>query len=974
MAILLTSVVALHAQDPVTLQFTGQNQHGLYVPLSSVNVENLTKRWQEVLYYPDTTLNIGVTGVEEFGQDGDGVRLFQNVPNPFDGVTDFALQLPEASDVLLEIYDLNGKVEATYKGSLDPGTHQFRAWLESPQTYLLNARTENGAVRIKMVNTSRAGQSRIEYIGKGASLRVENPKNDSKGDITMPFNYGDTMSYLGFAHLANQYFTSSPIVQAQHNSTLIPLTFTLPLPTVITEAATNITTTEVQLNGSVVEHPEYPVTERGFLFADNESLTEAVEYVAGLGSGQFHHTITNLELTTRYYYRAYAQTAMGTTYGDVLYFNTHAELPEIHTLEVTNITNTSATCGGNVTGTGGTDVIAQGVCWSTSPNPTVSDNHTNDPGMDIFTSHITGLTPSTTYYVRAYATNSAGTAYGEQRTFTTLSAFFCGIDVVTDYDGNVYNTVEIGQQCWMKENLCTTHFADGTEIPIGSISSNNIAYRYYPNHNSSIVPIYGYLYNWAAVMHGATSSNANPSGVQGICPPGWHVPSKAEFDQLTNFVSSQSQYVCGNNNIAKALASTVDWPWYNYFNSPCAPGYFSQTNNATGFSAKPAGLLYENLSSVNFTSDCYIWSSNLHTVSSGLCVSILNVGNIFPPSTNAFQERALSVRCLLDDSGVNGSNAILPTVTTKAISYVSSSSARCGGHVYGSGGAEVTARGICWDTLPNPTVNDSYTSDGNGTCGFSSNMTGLMPSTTYYVRAYATNSVGTAYGEQQSFTTWDSLICNSTLKDYDSNIYHTVAIGQQCWMKENLRTTHFPNGTAIPFQTTNLNGPNRVFPNNDSSLVSTYGYLYNWYAVMNGESSSNANPSGVQGICPTGWHLPSKAEWEQLLSFLSSRIEYCCGGDTNFIARSLAANSGWEQSNWPCAPGFDANTNNATGFSALPAGYCDNTGINEATHIWSSSLWVQDSYYCLYLNSQYQWIYITAESQTCGASVRCLRD
>ena len=127
MAILLASVVALRAQDPVTLQFTGQNQNGQYVPLTTILVENTSKHWQEMLYYPDTTLFIGNTGIEEIEQLGNGVRLFQNVPNPFDGVTDFALQLPEASDVQLEIYDLNGKVTATYQGSLDPGCHQFRA-------------------------------------------------------------------------------------------------------------------------------------------------------------------------------------------------------------------------------------------------------------------------------------------------------------------------------------------------------------------------------------------------------------------------------------------------------------------------------------------------------------------------------------------------------------------------------------------------------------------------------------------------------------------------------------------------------------------------------------------------------------------------------------------------------------------------------------------------------------------------------
>ena len=155
-----------------------------------------------------------------------------------------------------------------------------------------------------------------------------------------------------------------------------------------------------------------------------------------------------------------------------------------------------------------------------------------------------------------------------------------GTPTITDNVGNVYNTVLIGDQCWMKENLRTTRYSDNTEIPYG--------YRYAPDGDENIVPIYGYLYLWSAVMQGASSSSANPSGVQGICPTGWHVPSDAEWTQLTDYVSSQSQYVCGNDNtyIAKALASTIRW---NSTTNTCAVGDMPSSNNATGFGALPAG-------------------------------------------------------------------------------------------------------------------------------------------------------------------------------------------------------------------------------------------------------------------------------------------------------------------------------------------------------------------------------------------------
>ena len=933
-----------------------------------------------MLYYPDTVLNIGDVGIAEPDLDDRGVRLFQNVPNPFVGVTDFALQLSDASVVQLKIYDLNGRMEASYKGTLDQGMHQFRAWLATPQTYLLNARTEKGAVQIMMVNAGHAGQSRIEYTGKGSSLWVDDLQNGSKGNITMPFNYGDSMSYVGNAHLADRDFMSDLIVQEQYDSEQIPLTFTLPLPTVTTEAATGITPTSAQLNGAVVEDDQYPVTERGFLFAENEPLNGAVECSAGSGGGQFHYAVTNLQLASRYYYRAYARTAMGTTYGDVLYFDTHEEFPEVHTLDVTNVTATTATCGGNVTASGGGSVIARGVCWSTSPNPTVNDSHTSDGnGLGLFTSYLLGLTANTTYYARAYATNGAGTDYGEQRIFTTLdhpnnNVFYCGIDSLMDYDGNVYHTVEIGHQCWTKENLRTTHYSDGTAIPMGSPSSSATQpFRYAPNGNSGNVPLYGYLYNKAAVMHGESPSNTNPSGVQGVCPSGWHVPSSAEFQTLVNYVGSQSQYVCGgdSSNISKALASATLWSWSGDY-TPCTIARDISANNATGFSALPAGYReFGNFYGINTNASFSTTDNSIWYCMSGVMSVMQN--------SNWGSLEGCSVRCLLNDSGVDSSTAIMPVVTTETLDDIYSTTATCTGVVTASGGAGVTVRGVCWSTLPNPTVNDSHTNDGIGTGRFTSNITGLASGTTYYVRTYATNIVGTAYGEERTITTYFADSCGGlTVADCDGNVYHTVPIGQQCWMKENLRTTHFANGTEIAIGVnSSLTVPYRFAPNGHDWEVPTYGYLYNWAALMNGDSSSNTNPSGVQGICPTGWHVPSLAEWEQLRDYLGGQSQYLCGqgqgfgGESTLIAKALASSKEWLWDGNECGPGNDPTTNNATGFSALPAGCSNSSGFNRCAFYWTTHL----HYVIINYNSPIFLLYADASiSLGDGISVRCLRD
>ena len=219
---------------------------------------------------------------------------------------------------------------------------------------------------------------------------------------------------------------------------------------------------------------------------------------------------------------------------------------------------------------------------------------------------------------------------------------------------------------------------------------------------------------------------------------------------------------------------------------------------------------------------------------------------------------------------------------------------------------------------------------------------------------------------------------SSPLMDYDGNVYNTVLIGTQCWMKENLRVAHYSDGTAIPQGVaTSTTLPFRYRPDNNSLNVATHGYLYNWKAVMRNSSSSNANPSGVQGICPTGWHVPSNAEWSQLTNYVSSQSQYVCEGDSTQIAKSLAYTSGWLSNIFSCSVGEDQNTNNATGFSARPSGYYlgSYSGFGSAAFFWSSTDYMADGE-AWYLSLLYGMPTVGRDGniKTTGFSVRCLRD
>ncbi|MBO4645213.1 MAG: fibrobacter succinogenes major paralogous domain-containing protein [Bacteroidales bacterium] len=451
--------------------------------------------------------------------------------------------------------------------------------------------------------------------------------------------------------------------------------------------------------------------------------------------------------------------------------------PMVTTTVISYITQTSAYCGGIVTSMSNDPVTARGICWSTNPQPTLTDAHTNDgAGVGSFTGLMSGLTPNTTYYARAYATNSLGTAYGTTVSFTT--------------------------------------------------------------------------------------------------------------------------------NDITAMAE-------------------------------------------------------------------------------------------------------LPTVITSPVTGVIQNHANCGGMVTADGGAPVTARGVCWNTTGNPSITGTHSTDGSGLGEFSSSIAGLTVNTTYYVCAYATNSAGTAYGEVLTFTPGVSCPGTPTVTDYDGNTYHTVQIGTQCWMKENLKTTHYSNGNGIMLGNGVL-GSTTVgyyyYPNGDADNKNVYGLLYNWAAAVNGADTSNLVPSGVQGVCPVGWHVPSENEFALLVDYVSENSEYYCGSNQTYIAKALADSVGWRwnstdsstyqyNNGLDCFVGNQPSMNNATSFSARPAGWAEpSTSVyanvthryfSKHTHFWTTTSMLHYSANYENCRSTYGIGYNSATVATpyylngemhYGFSVRCIKD
>lgn len=515
----------------------------------------------------------------------------------------------------------------------------------------------------------------------------------------------------------------------------------------------------------------------------------------------------------------------------------------------------------------------------------------------------------------------------------------CEYNSITDFEGNIYRTVQIGNQIWMAENLKTTRLNDGTLIPLVSskndwTSMNSSAYCWH-NNDSTNKRLYGALYNWYTI------------NTRKLCPSGWHVPTLEEWKLLANFYG-------GLNSASGKLKDTIHW------NSPNVGA-----TNESGFSAIPGG--YRNDDGYFYSpgingiwwssspgSETISWRVYMQNVNTQIFVwTYSNIGGFY-------------TRCLKDTTDII---LDMPTLTIDTIFDISIFQAKSRSTISSNGGAEISARGVCWSIFHNPDITNNNTSNGKEAGSFMSEIKRLTPNTTYYVRAYATNKVGTSYSNELSFTTTALPdIIYGSVKDIEGNDYRTVKIGNQNWMAENLRVTKFNDGSPIPNVTDDLewsrltSGSYCWYDNDSLTNKEEYGALYNYYTVIDG-----------RGICPTGWHIPTYAEWLEL---------DCCYKEyatcEEYHSDCYLKETGSEHWNYPY------NTNE-TGFTCLPGGlrqaqnvhnemppYGRFRGIGYSAFFWESTGDFYNMFYNDLVNLYHEWLF--DHSPMNGYSVRCIEN
>ncbi|HQK70472.1 MAG TPA: FISUMP domain-containing protein [Bacteroidales bacterium] len=358
-----------------------------------------------------------------------------------------------------------------------------------------------------------------------------------------------------------------------------------------TNPPSEVTRTSVMAGGTITDDGGLPVLDRGICWDTTENPDLSKNFIqADTEDESFSIKITGLKPNTVYFIRAYATNELGTTYANELTFTTlPVSTGTIVTIHPSSISLRTALTGGKIIDDGDAVIIQKGVCWSTSPNPDLEhDTFTEDgTGTEEFTSTITGLTPGTQYFVRAYSINSAGISYGSELSFNTK---------ISDIQNNLYSTVTIGSQVWMAENLRTTRYNDNSLIPNVKESSNWInlstpAYCWFGNDANKAD--WGALYNWFTVQTGR------------LCPTGWHVPTDDDFKTLELYLNLSPEQVGSwywrGTDQGSRLKSTSGWD------------EGENGTNSSGFSALPYGYRFAGNGDFNGLGILtYWWSSDYY--------------------------------------------------------------------------------------------------------------------------------------------------------------------------------------------------------------------------------------------------------------------------------------------------------------------------------------------------------------------------
>lgn len=561
-----------------------------------------------------------------------------------------------------------------------------------------------------------SGSNAMPTIGTGTSIA----SNSGVGAFTVNLiNLSPGLTYYYRAYAINSAGTCY--------GTVLQFTTSAVCPTVTTSTASSVGSTTAVAGGNISTDGGAPVTNRGIVISNtntNPAIGAGTTLSSGSGSGNFTINVTNLEPGTTYYVRAFATNSVNTCYGSVVQFTTANVCPAVTTTTASSIASTTAVSGGNVTSSGGATVIARGVVISatnTSPSLGSGTTFTSGTGTGAFSTNLVGLLPGTTYYVRAYATNSVGTCYGSVMQFTTNAV--CA-SLTTNAASNISFTT-------------ATSGGNITNDGGSSITSRGVVIS-----STSTAPTIG---------SGTNYSSGSGTGVFSI--------NLINLSPATTYYArSYAINAAGTcyGNVTQFTTSTVLCPTL----STAAVSNINQNSAITGGNVTDNGGAVVTTRGVviSSTNNAPILSNGInYTAGSGNGSFTVNLVNLTAATTYYSRAYATNSAGTCYGSVIQFTTPPIscPTVSTNSALNITSNGATLGGNITNEGGATVTTRGIVFSSTNSaPTLSNSTNApSSSGTTTFSVNLSSLTRTTTYYARAYATNSAGTCYGNVVIFTT-----------------------------------------------------------------------------------------------------------------------------------------------------------------------------------------------------------------------------
>ncbi len=397
------------------------------------------------------------------------------------------------------------------------------------------------------------------------------------------------------------------------------------IPLISTLEVSNILATSAKVESVIDNDGGLPVLTRGFVWDTqlNPDINDNFIEV-GNGIGTFNTTLASLQIGTKYYVKSYVINEKGIFYSNIQRSFTTINYPNVTSNSIQGIVQTSVIATGTVTNDGNAPLTTRGFAWATNLNPTIANNTiTVGNGIGQYSKALINLLPNTTYHLRAWAQNLAGIVYGDNLTFTTEPENI----TVTDYDGNIYNTITVGNQIWMAENLKTTTYDNGTPIPqvnnpFDWAALTSGAYVWYNTEIEWKEP-YGGLYNWHAITN-----------VNVLCPQNWSVPTVQDFQTLSEFLGGNA--VSGG----KLKSTRTDPETHPRWNTPNAA-----STNSSNWSAFGGGIRHTSGNFAIFGLYGRWWSTTETDLQKSNAIE-LTTGNGTFTVTNSFKYHGYSVRCI----------------------------------------------------------------------------------------------------------------------------------------------------------------------------------------------------------------------------------------------------------------------------------------------------------------------------------------